>query len=397
MPRGGGAARHGRGQPIAARPGRAPSAANVVFAESGGGCCWRRRHLGRDEPPRARSPWALARPPPCCIWRTTWRVSGCGPGASGREREGGRREERGGGEPRTAKRRRPPSPTAAGACLPDRPPPSSPPLRVPAVIEQLPMDLRDRFTEMREMDLQVQSTWVPPPPRLLRAEPAPAAPLGPGPAPPPAPAAAGRGRRRCGGPRAAGAGRRLCRGAGPALGPSRGAALPGLCRSRGRCGRRVPSSAGFRSRRAVVVAWNWSCCPTLSAGSGALLRKPSSQPPSPYRMRRSFLLRLSCRSRCLTKHTVSLWFLYKSCCAYLRRSQCNTPPHTDFRMCCLLIFTNSLIRDLCPVTLRCCCCFNAELIRSFITEMLRSLLMKLVQEIVSTECLNFHKGEWEKE
>ena len=27
-----------------------------------------------------------------------------------------------------------------------------------AVIEQLPMDLRDRFTEMREMDLQVQST-----------------------------------------------------------------------------------------------------------------------------------------------------------------------------------------------------------------------------------------------
>lgn len=26
-----------------------------------------------------------------------------------------------------------------------------------AVIEQLPMDLRDRFTEMREMDLQVQS------------------------------------------------------------------------------------------------------------------------------------------------------------------------------------------------------------------------------------------------
>lgn len=158
MPRGGGAARHGRGQPIAARPGRAPSAANVVFAESGGGCCWRRRHLGRDEPPRARSPWALARPPPCCIWRTTWRVSGCGPGASGREREGGRREERGGGEPRTAKRRRPPSPTAAGACLPDRPPPSSPPLRVPAVIEQLPMDLRDRFTEMREMDLQVQST-----------------------------------------------------------------------------------------------------------------------------------------------------------------------------------------------------------------------------------------------
>lgn len=25
------------------------------------------------------------------------------------------------------------------------------------VIEQLPMDLRDRFTEMREMDLQVQS------------------------------------------------------------------------------------------------------------------------------------------------------------------------------------------------------------------------------------------------
>ncbi|KTG32689.1 hypothetical protein cypCar_00018029, partial [Cyprinus carpio] len=28
----------------------------------------------------------------------------------------------------------------------------------PAVIEQLPMDLRDRFTEMREMDLQVQST-----------------------------------------------------------------------------------------------------------------------------------------------------------------------------------------------------------------------------------------------
>lgn len=26
------------------------------------------------------------------------------------------------------------------------------------MIEQLPMDLRDRFTEMREMDLQVQST-----------------------------------------------------------------------------------------------------------------------------------------------------------------------------------------------------------------------------------------------
>lgn len=40
------------------------------------------------------------------------------------------------------------------------PPPSlpRPSLRVPAVIEQLPMDLRDRFTEMREMDLQVQST-----------------------------------------------------------------------------------------------------------------------------------------------------------------------------------------------------------------------------------------------
>lgn len=28
---------------------------------------------------------------------------------------------------------------------------------VSAVIEQLPLDLRDRFTEMREMDLQVQS------------------------------------------------------------------------------------------------------------------------------------------------------------------------------------------------------------------------------------------------
>ena len=29
-----------------------------------------------------------------------------------------------------------------------------------AVIEQLPMDLRDRFTEMREMDLQVQSEYT---------------------------------------------------------------------------------------------------------------------------------------------------------------------------------------------------------------------------------------------
>lgn len=28
------------------------------------------------------------------------------------------------------------------------------------VIEQLPVELRDRFTDMREMDLQVQSKWI---------------------------------------------------------------------------------------------------------------------------------------------------------------------------------------------------------------------------------------------
>lgn len=43
------------------------------------------------------------------------------------------------------------------------------------MIEQLPMDLRDRFTEMREMDLQVQSKWrlslAPRSPGLPRASP----------------------------------------------------------------------------------------------------------------------------------------------------------------------------------------------------------------------------------
>uniref|UniRef100_A0A670IV67 Inhibitor of growth protein n=1 Tax=Podarcis muralis TaxID=64176 RepID=A0A670IV67_PODMU len=42
--------RQRRRQPIAAGPTRAPPAANVVFAESSGWCCWRcRRHIGRDE------------------------------------------------------------------------------------------------------------------------------------------------------------------------------------------------------------------------------------------------------------------------------------------------------------------------------------------------------------
>lgn len=88
-------ARHECGQPIAARPRRAPSAANVVFAESSRRCCWRRRHIGRDEPALARSPLALARPPPCCIWRTIWRVSVCGtgtPGGRARPAEGSRGE-----------------------------------------------------------------------------------------------------------------------------------------------------------------------------------------------------------------------------------------------------------------------------------------------------------------
>ncbi|KAH0616572.1 hypothetical protein JD844_027779 [Phrynosoma platyrhinos] len=109
-------------EPIAWRPERALSAANVVFPESSGGCCWRcRRHIGRDEavlcfffyptPPKlptslasetnrgTSKPRASLPPPPCCTWRTTSKV----------------------------------------------------------MIEQLPMDLRDRFTEMREMDLQVQN------------------------------------------------------------------------------------------------------------------------------------------------------------------------------------------------------------------------------------------------
>ncbi|XP_063179329.1 inhibitor of growth protein 3 isoform X2 [Chroicocephalus ridibundus] len=83
---------------MGARPEPAPSAANVVFAESRRRCCWRRRHIGRDDPPVSEKPL------------------GAGP-------------------------------AAAMLYLED----------YLEMIEQLPMDLRDRFTEMREMDLQVQN------------------------------------------------------------------------------------------------------------------------------------------------------------------------------------------------------------------------------------------------
>lgn len=105
----GGGVRQRREQPIAARPGRAPSAANLVFAESRRWCCWRRRHIGRDERPLSSSPWARARPPPCCTWRTIWRVSVCAAGAPGgraRPVRGSRgKPRRGGGAPPPPRRR----------------------------------------------------------------------------------------------------------------------------------------------------------------------------------------------------------------------------------------------------------------------------------------------------
>lgn len=72
----------------------------------------------------------------------------------------GRPGTAGAGEPgeAAARRRRSPLPHGSELLTGSLPPPSLPLPRVPAVIEQLPMDLRDRFTEMREMDLQVQST-----------------------------------------------------------------------------------------------------------------------------------------------------------------------------------------------------------------------------------------------
>uniref|UniRef100_A0A670IW62 Inhibitor of growth family member 3 n=1 Tax=Podarcis muralis TaxID=64176 RepID=A0A670IW62_PODMU len=108
--------RQRRRQPIAAGPTRAPPAANVVFAESSGWCCWRcRRHIGRDEaaffflPPLS---------PPARRLRNNGAPLRAGLAAD-----------------------------AAMLYLED----------YLEMIEQLPMDLRDRFTEMREMDLQVQN------------------------------------------------------------------------------------------------------------------------------------------------------------------------------------------------------------------------------------------------
>lgn len=95
----------------------------------------------------------------------------------------------------------PPLPHSSEWLTGSLPPPSLPLPRVPAVIEQLPMDLRDRFTEMREMDLQVQSTWVPPPPPPpAPCAPAPLRPAGTGPtAAPPSQAGSARPARQEGG------------------------------------------------------------------------------------------------------------------------------------------------------------------------------------------------------
>lgn len=129
-------------EPIRRRGEAASPFLTPWFPERGSG---RRRHIGRAEV--RDTALRTAASAPCCTWRTIWKVSvaqskrarGAGCARCAQRACAARRVARPGASPREA----------ANPCS------------CPAVIEQLPLDLRDRFTEMREMDLQVQSTCRP--------------------------------------------------------------------------------------------------------------------------------------------------------------------------------------------------------------------------------------------